>query len=221
MGCICLPKKPVTSENEDLEQEARIALLQHFSSKSSNQVTSALTIALIFFAFATAIEPVKSLFGNWSIPFLWSFSSKILCEVFFAIILSALVALAFRTFTRLLFWGELSGLILDCEAASEKRILEVWSDVKREQKNMKENIEEKMKVLGYSGNHLPGSIPTHIPRLTQGCSDLYSSKFLTKSKKPYSRKRFSYRYARFKETYIVFGASVAISVALVFLLNYA
>lgn len=56
-------------KKEDLEMKARIALLNHYSSKSSNQVRNVLTIALGFFALVTAIEPLKLLFGDGAIPF--------------------------------------------------------------------------------------------------------------------------------------------------------
>jgi hypothetical protein len=43
------------SEDENLEHEARIALLKHYSSKSTNQSTIILTQALVFFTFVQTV----------------------------------------------------------------------------------------------------------------------------------------------------------------------
>ena len=118
---------------DELEQEARIALLQHFSSKSSDQVKNCLTIALGFFSFITAIVPIRTLFGEGSIPFLNGVSSKMLCDIFTAFILSSFVALSVHTLSRLFYWGDLATSVLSCEMASPQRMM------KFEAENAKKN----------------------------------------------------------------------------------
>ena len=81
--------------NGECEQDARIALLQHYSSKSSNQVTSGLTYALVLFAFVASIDTLRSI-GAW-LPFLS------------VLVIISLVALTVHTAFRLFYWGDLAG----------------------------------------------------------------------------------------------------------------
>ena len=82
-------------EKTELEQEARIALLQHYSAKSSNQVTNALTIALAFFAFVQTVETANSLFGSWT-------------PTIIILILALFTALTVHTVYRVLYYGRLA-----------------------------------------------------------------------------------------------------------------
>jgi phosphotransferase system glucose/maltose/N-acetylglucosamine-specific IIC component len=199
-------------KEEELEQEARIALLNHFSSKSSNQVTNGLTIALGFFAFIMAIEPLRTLFGEGNSLLLIGVPSKMICDIFIAFILFSLIAVGVHTLLRLFYWGELASLILSCEMASRERTVKQWAEIAKEPKQIKENVIEKMRRRGYSGNKSPDSISMYMNRLTIGCSDLYGSKYLTKSKEPYHRRRFSFRYARWRESIIVALVFLAVSI---------
>lgn len=93
-------------QETELKQDVRIALLQHFSSKSSNQVTNALTLALVFLTFVTAMNSVGELFVNWQIfrLFGWSFTLNKVLHLFFAILLALFVSLGTRIIARLLYW---------------------------------------------------------------------------------------------------------------------
>lgn len=106
-----------SNDEGKLEQEARIALLQHFSSKSSNQVTNALTIALVFFAFIAALDALKSFIGNW-------------LPLFFGLTIVFLFALAVHTVNRLLYWGTLASYVLKSSLVPES-----FNQRKREESN--------------------------------------------------------------------------------------
>lgn len=180
-----------TSNKDELELNARDALLQHFSSKSSNQVTNSLTIALIFFAFVMAIEPLKNLFGNWVIFSLnsWSFSSLMLCNILFAILLALIVALGFRTLSRLLYWAVLTGFVLEVEMASIERITEYTKSYRDEV------LEERLKKWGYLQKKPElDSASWFMARLSLACYDRYRAtypKSLRNAIRYYGRKEFA------------------------------
>ena len=199
-------------KREELEQRARIALLNHYSSKSSNQVTTVLTIALGFFALITTIEPLRTLFGEGSIPFLRGVPIKMLSDVFVAFILSLLMVVGVRAVLRLFFYGELASLVLSCEMASRERTLKVWAENENAAKYKTKKVVDKMKNLGYSGNVSPDSIAMYMSRVTIGCSDLYCSKYLTESEEPYRLRWLSFRYARWLESFIVGLSFLSISI---------
>ena len=90
---------------EELEQDARVALLQHYSSKSSNQVTNALTIALVFFAFVAAIDTLKSIMDKWF-------------PLFSGLMVVLFLALAVHTANRVLYWGNLASYVLKSDFIS-------------------------------------------------------------------------------------------------------
>ena len=100
-------KQNFNRSSGELEQDARIALLQHYSSKSSNEVTNALTIALIFFAFVAALEALTKIPADWAV-------------FIFAIVFIPLAALMVHTVLRLLYWGTLAGHAIGSEFVSGK-----------------------------------------------------------------------------------------------------
>jgi hypothetical protein len=187
-----------SSKREEREQEARIALLQHFSSKSNNQVTSALTIALLFFAFIQSANLIRAIIGNWSMPTLFgSVSSKTICDLLFATLLSFFVALSVRTISRLLYWGELAGLVLDVELAPTSRMNQKWS----------KDLESRLKDRGYHPeNRVISSMSLYIARLSRSCYDLYELKH------PHPPLRFSIRYTRLREFLAFFALSLTVSI---------
>jgi hypothetical protein len=152
-------------KKEELEQEARIALLSHYSSKSNNQVTNILTIALSFFALVTAIEPLRTFFGEVSIP---NFPSAILCDIFIALIVSGLIAFGLHSFVRLRFYGELATFVLFCEMASTERTEEYWADHEKNQKYDEKKVKEKMKKMHYSEDGSLDSPSMYMRRLNVG-----------------------------------------------------
>jgi len=90
-----------------LEQEARVALLQHFSSKSTNQTTIILTVVLAFFAFFQTLQLTKD-WPEWT------------RNLYDSLVLTSLVFIALRACGRLIFWGKLAGLILVIKPLDEK-----------------------------------------------------------------------------------------------------
>jgi phosphotransferase system glucose/maltose/N-acetylglucosamine-specific IIC component len=205
----------LVTKEEELEQEARIALLNHYSSKSSNQVTNCLTIALIFFAFVTAIEPLRTLFGDGNISWLFGLSDKVLCDIFIAFILSALMTVGVHTLLRLFYWGELASLILTCKMASQTRAANRWDQIAKQSKYVKSKVQEKTEKWGYSANESPDSISTYMNRLSLGCWDIYNALYLTKSEEPYHRRRISLRFARWKEAIIAGLVSFVIIICII------
>lgn len=116
------------------EQQARNALLQHFSSKSSNQATIILTVGLLFFAFVQTLQFV----GNLPVYI------RIFYEIGFPWFLSLL---AFHAVDRVSYFGELATAIIlvkmiDTETMDKDAIREAeW--VKRRLQEGKKKVEEK------------------------------------------------------------------------------
>jgi len=85
--------------DEENQEKARVALLQHYSSKSTLQATIILTAALATFAFVQTLPLIEN-WVEWERTF-YEISS-----------LSLLSFVAFRASARLLFWGKLADSIL-------------------------------------------------------------------------------------------------------------
>jgi hypothetical protein len=115
-------------EETRLDQEARIALLQHFSSKSSNQATIIFTIALIFFAFVQTLQYVKG----------WSYWESTLYE---SLSLALIAFLVIRAIGRIHYWSKLAGSVLAVVPKSPEKVEE---DIKEHHKEGK----EKPTILG-------------------------------------------------------------------------
>lgn len=122
--------KSTTEDDSHSEQEARIALLQHYSSKSSMQVTNILTVALGFFAFVTSIGTLNNFLNSYTV-------------IFSELVLGLFVALVVHSGFRLLYWGGLADKAISSDFSSpqrlsdsEKRFQRDWADAlgKLEQK---------------------------------------------------------------------------------------
>lgn len=93
-----MTEKEKKDYDETLEQEARIALLHHFSSKSTNQTTIILTVALASFAFVQTLQLTMD-WQEWQ------------RAVYGIPVLTFLSFVAIRACGRLIFWGKLAGFI--------------------------------------------------------------------------------------------------------------
>ena len=93
----------------ELEQEARIALLQHFSSKSTSQATIILTTVLAFFAFVQTLQLIEK----------WLEWQVLLYESW---ILALLIFVGVRAVGRLIRWGMLADRILKVKLGSEDKV---------------------------------------------------------------------------------------------------
>jgi hypothetical protein len=163
-------KTKYVRNRHELEENARIALLQSFSSKSSSQVTNSLTIALIIFAFVTAFEPFKDFMGNRVLLKLndWTFSSSMLCNIIFWVLLSFIVAFGLRIVSRILYWSILSGVVLTADMAS------VETMKAHEEKSRNKAAEKKLKEMGYLLQERElDSPPFYMARLSLACRDWY------------------------------------------------
>jgi hypothetical protein len=170
-------QKPRVTNNErqrdaELEQDARIALLQHYSSKSSNQVTSALTIALIFFAFITAFDTLNRILGSWA-------------TFVFSLAIASFVALGVHTVIRLLYWGKLAGyaysadFVTSCclkktfEGEQEDIVKNSYTNCKKNSKllldDFRRNFEEEQINDGLPTERDYGSASLNMRRLVIGC----------------------------------------------------
>lgn len=89
-----------SDDENELEQEARIALLQYYSSKSTLQATIVLSLVIAFFASLEAISILK---------LTWLYSLSFATFAFFTI----------RAFGRLVYWGNLTGTVLYVDFTSE------------------------------------------------------------------------------------------------------
>jgi hypothetical protein len=95
------------------EQDARIALLQHYSSKSTNQGVMILTSAILLFAFFQATSELSKFAPNLNTT-----EIEISSAMFFWLVLSFLL----RSMGRLILWGELAGAALYAKMLSEKEV---------------------------------------------------------------------------------------------------
>jgi cytochrome c-type biogenesis protein CcmH/NrfF len=102
-----------------LAQEARIALLQHFSSKSTNQATMILTLVLAFFTFVQTLQYIE----KWREWLVLSYESWALALLTF---------LGVRAVGRLIRWGELADRILKVEPGSEDKAENVAKKTEKE-----------------------------------------------------------------------------------------
>lgn len=83
---------------DELEQDARIALLQHYSSKASNEAIIIVTMAIAFFGFVQSLSYVKN-----------PICLTVIYETFF---LGIIVNVTFRSIGRLLRYGYLADSVL-------------------------------------------------------------------------------------------------------------
>jgi hypothetical protein len=86
-------------------------LLQHFSSKSTNQTTIILTAALALFAFFQTLQLAKD-WPEWTHPF------------YEILVLTLLLFIALRACGRLILWGKLATLILVVKPENEEILAE-------------------------------------------------------------------------------------------------
>ena len=143
-----LPQNHRCIEISKLMQEARIALLQHFSSKSSHQAIIILTLVLALFSFVQAM-----------LPSLHSPIALSEVDVFFMLIVWGAVSLAIRAIGRLLWYGQLADAVLTVESASKKEVSDV---VKKDQ--------VPRAAIAADKNHSKIELePTYLKRLEWSC----------------------------------------------------
>jgi hypothetical protein len=99
----------MVKSDAELIEEARIALLQLYSSKSTLQATVLLSLAVAFFAFIQTIP----MFGQLNQWFL---------SLFYAFVLTAFVFFTIRAFGRLIYWGNMAGFVDRVSAISEDEL---------------------------------------------------------------------------------------------------
>jgi len=102
----------MTSEEQferQLVQEARNALLKHYSAKSSNQTVILVTIAIALFSFSQTVQYVNA----WPSP---------LTNLYYLVFLTLISFLTIRSLGRLFYWGQYAGLIFDVRMVSEKEV---------------------------------------------------------------------------------------------------
>ena len=83
------------------ENEARLSLLSYYSSQTTSHGVILVTVELV------ALSVIQ---------FVIQLNSNAITSWWFALLMSVLAALMFRTFGRLLYWGYLSGAILGVDA---------------------------------------------------------------------------------------------------------
>jgi len=103
------------TEDDKLEQEARIALLQHYSSKSSNQATIILSLALAFLTFVQTVQYVPKTFQYLPID---------LKNLYICLFLWIFVFLVIRQVGRVFLWGELASSILFVKMLDESKAVQ-------------------------------------------------------------------------------------------------
>lgn len=103
----------------DLVQKARIALLNHYSSKSTNQATIILTLVIALFAFIEASQFIT--FHSNLLRILWD-SSLPTIWLFFII----------RAVGRLIWWGELASNVMAVEMINETCANKIIEDRNKE-----------------------------------------------------------------------------------------
>jgi hypothetical protein len=96
-----------SNEQKDLEEDARNALLAHFSSKSTNQIAILLGLALLVFADFQA-------YGVFNLSLMWQ---KI---TFLTFSLGTIAFFFTRQLSRLICWGQMADAVLIVEMKSKK-----------------------------------------------------------------------------------------------------
>ena len=137
--------------NDDSDElKARIALLQHYSSKTSNQGIILLTLALVLFGYVQArsslssvefltfpLEKITSFFVIWIIPFL-----------------------AIRALSRLFYWGKLLRYTLYAPLTSKE---ELSKELAREDQKLRDALQSG------PGSEMMELMPTYLKRLEKSC----------------------------------------------------
>jgi hypothetical protein len=94
------------SEDDELIEESRRALLKHYSSKSTLQATILLSLAVAFFAFIQTI-PLSEKWNHW-----------VLC-LFYSTVLTAFIFLTARALGRLIAFGKKAGVVMKIHVIPE------------------------------------------------------------------------------------------------------
>lgn len=105
-----------TDSDGDSENDARYALLDHCSSKSTNQTTMLLGLAV---AFLTIVELNNAL----SLPFKWQ--GSVVLGVFLGLLMMGVT----RQIGRLLYWGEFATAVMYVRPANEQETEKYINDV--------------------------------------------------------------------------------------------
>jgi hypothetical protein len=130
-------------ERDKLEQDARIALLQHYSTKSSNQAIILVTLAIVFFGFIQTIGFLHN---------------KVVASLYEWAVLTGLFLVGFRAIRMLLRYGRLSSIVQKVSLKSEQEIAN--SDKELLRKDFDESC----------WNKNPYTV-TYFARLTSACDD--------------------------------------------------
>lgn len=137
-----------------MEQDARIALLQHFSSKSSNQAIIFLTLAAAFFAFTQTLL----YFQNAQFSFL---PRQYQSYPFRAYVFACLLSFSFltvRAIGRMQLWSGLARAVFIVEIQSEEFM----------KSELRKEVEE---LKGANPNTKIDLVPTLLYRLQRACDN--------------------------------------------------
>jgi hypothetical protein len=166
------------SKDSELEQEARTALLQHYSSKSSNQATNALTVALAFFTFIESIETSSHFFRSWT-------------PIFLFLAFGLFVSLSFHIIYRALYYGKLADYAQTADFVTpeylqleeQKSVKEILGNENNKNKTILEKYYNERKSEGLPIEHDFKSASFNIRRLSSGVKiQIDRDKRLEKSK---------------------------------------
>jgi hypothetical protein len=124
-----------------LEEEARRALLQHYSSKSSNQAITIVTLALVFFGFTQTLGFLQN---------------AVVVTVYEGAVLSVLFAVGLRAIHKLLCYGFLADSIIAVGMKSEQDTLDYL------------NKEQLKRLCKLSQEY--SETATYLERLSLACS---------------------------------------------------
>jgi hypothetical protein len=141
-------------EKDKLEQDARIALLQHYSAKASNQAVIIVTLAIVFFAFIQTL--VLGFFRNKDVAFPYELT-----------FLTVLFFVGFRAILKLVDYGFLTANIQTVRIKSEQETFN--------------SINAGLRLCYREGYWKEGENPraaTYLVRLSEACGD-----FTQKAKK--------------------------------------
>jgi hypothetical protein len=156
------------TKKEQLEQDARIALLAHYSSKSTNQTIIILTIALVSLSFigvTSSDNPVRD----------YLLISGFCIFLYFGL----------RAIGRLIIWGQLGTAIIHVGMIAEK-------EVKREL----QSLNKQLKLGKYAEANSPESLvelsSTNLGRLSSACEVYFHAQRNAKSKSARAVAEFSF-----------------------------
>jgi hypothetical protein len=118
-----VPPNNDPEKEKELLENARNALLQHYSSKSSNESQIILGLSVAFFAVITTY----SIYINKL-----DFQPLFIINVFFIIVLAIIIVFVIYAIARLIYWGKMASALMRLKAFEGSTVNKIIKDQTQE-----------------------------------------------------------------------------------------